>query len=359
MTTQLSTHFSSSYLEARTKFQAAAQRLGVRVEAHLQPGQKGVQGEDLAMDVVRIGPENAKAVLVVSSGVHGVEGFCGSGCQIALLHDDELLGRLQKTDVALLLIHAVNPYGFSHVRRVNEDNVDMNRNFLDYSQPLPVNAKVHGLVVPEEWPPSVDNTQEINEAIATKGREFQNAVSTGQTTHPDGLFYAGRSAAWSNVTLRSVIRQHAVTCTQLAWIDVHTGLGPMGHGEKIFGGRNDATELARARAYWGADVFSPHTGDSFSEAVRGGAATCRYEECPQAQSIALGLEFGTLDFRVVMNALRGDQWLSNHPEANEAQRASIKNAVHEAFYVDTPEWRGMVSAQTRVAVLQAASALAA
>jgi hypothetical protein len=98
----------------------------------------------------------------------------------------------------------------------------------------------------------------------------------------------------------------------------------MGHGEKIFGGRNDTAELLRARGCWGADVFSPFSGDSFSEAVRGSAASCRYEECPQAQSIATGLEFGTLNFKEVMNAIRDDQWLTHHPEATAIERANIK-----------------------------------
>jgi Protein of unknown function (DUF2817) len=128
----------------------------------------------------------------------GAEGFCGSGCQIALLHDDELQGRLDKAGMALLLIHAVNPYGFSHLRRVNEDNIDLNRNFLDFEQALLVNsgyAVVYPLVLPDAWPPGEANEKAISEAIEKGGRSFQNAVSTGQTTHPDGLFYAGRAPA--------------------------------------------------------------------------------------------------------------------------------------------------------------------
>jgi Protein of unknown function (DUF2817) len=357
----LSEHFSTSYREARGKFLAAAAERGLTVDSHVHPTKKGAQGEELAMDTVRLGAGKASSLVIVSSGVHGVEGFCGSGCQIALLHDQELLGRFEKAGLALLLVHAVNPYGFSHLRRVNEDNIDLNRNFLDYSQPLPVNLgypAAHRLVLPEHWPPSANEAKALATAMAEGGRSFQNAVSTGQTSHPDGLFYAGRAPAWSNTTLREVLRKHASTCAQLAWIDIHTGLGPTGHGEKIFGGRHDAEELARARACWGADVFSTFAGDSYSESVRGGAATSRYEECRNAQSMALGLEFGTLSFMTVMNALRGDHWLNNHPEAPEALRKGIKQALLEAFYVNSPEWRGMVCAQTRVVVLQALSALA-
>ena len=121
----LGRHFSGSYQSAREKFLAAAKRLNGVVQSHLHPRHRGVDGEDLATDVARLGPHNARSLLIVSSGMHGVEGYCGSGCQLALMHDDELLERLTSSSTALLLIHAVNPYGFSHVRRTNEDNIDL------------------------------------------------------------------------------------------------------------------------------------------------------------------------------------------------------------------------------------------
>lgn len=188
MNLNISTHFSDSYREARTQFLASAERRNLTVHTHVHPSHQGAEGEELAMDTVRIGQLNAKALLVVSSGVHGAEGFCGSGCQVALLHDDELLSRIAKSDTAVLLVHAVNPYGFSHLRRVNEDSIDPNRNFLDYSQPLPVNkgyAQVHPLVLPEVWPPTADNIAAVNSYIAQHGeRHFQNAISTGQALIP-------------------------------------------------------------------------------------------------------------------------------------------------------------------------------
>ncbi|MGZ5238987.1 MAG: DUF2817 domain-containing protein, partial [Caldimonas sp.] len=79
-------HFSQSYAEARDKFFAAARSRGLGVETHVHP-LTGRDGEMLAMDVARDGPRNARALLVVSSACHGVEGFCGSGVQVALLRD--------------------------------------------------------------------------------------------------------------------------------------------------------------------------------------------------------------------------------------------------------------------------------
>lgn len=361
MPSNVSAHFSTTYAQAREKFLQAARQRGLAVQSHLHPAQRGAAGEALAMDVARLGAPDAGAVLLVTSATHGVEGFCGSGCQVALLHDDELLARMERSGVAVVLVHAVNPYGFSHLRRVNEDSIDLNRNFLDYAQPLPDNpgyAEVHPLVLPAQWPPTAEAAAALDAYIVRHGaRQYQAAVTSGQSTHPDGLFYAGRAPAWSNTTLRGVLREHAGQAARVAWIDIHTGLGPLGHGEKIFAGRNDAAELARARACWGADVFSPFSGDSFSAAVRGPAASCIHDECPAAQTIAIGLEFGTVPFADIMFAMRGDQWLTNHPDTPAPERRRIKQALFDAFCIDTPEWRGMVAAQSRVAMLQALQAL--
>ncbi|RYF65037.1 MAG: DUF2817 domain-containing protein, partial [Comamonadaceae bacterium] len=130
--------FSHSYAEARKKFLEAGATAGLPIESHAHP-LKGRDGEDLAMDVVRDGPLDAKKLLIVSSACHGVEGYCGSGVQVFALHDQEWRDKARAAGVATLYIHALNPYGFSHVRRFTHENVDLNRNFQDFSQPLPVN----------------------------------------------------------------------------------------------------------------------------------------------------------------------------------------------------------------------------
>ena len=95
----------------------------------------------------------------------------------------------------MLFVHAVNPHGFSYGRRVNEDNVDLNRNFRDFAEPPPVNAayaEVHPLLLPATWPPPQENEAGIGAWIAPHGeRAFQAAVTGGQYAFPDGLFYGG------------------------------------------------------------------------------------------------------------------------------------------------------------------------
>src|SRR5262249_29155970 len=130
-------HFSSTYAAARDKFQYAARRAGAQLEAYHNPA-IGPAGERLATDIARLGPEDAARMLVVIAGTHGVEGFCGSAIQTGWL--GEGIAAELPADTALLLVHAMNPYGFAWLRRVNEENVDINRNYIDWSRPPPVNA---------------------------------------------------------------------------------------------------------------------------------------------------------------------------------------------------------------------------
>ena len=46
-----------------------------------------------------------------------------------------------------------------------------------------------------------------------------------------------------------------------------------------------------------------------------------------------------------MPALRADQWLENHPDADDATRRAIKQQVRDAFYTDTDAWKEQIVAQ--------------
>ena len=353
--------FSQSYAEARQKFLAAAAVRGGDLQSHPHP-LPGRDGEALAMDVLRVGPADARALLVLSSACHGVEGFCGSGAQVALLGDEGWHRLAHEAGVALLYIHALNPHGFSWWRRVTHENVDLNRNFHDFSHPLPGNDGYDRLalhIVPATWPPSPEDEAALAAYAAEFGeRGLQAAISGGQYKHPEGLFFGGHAPTWSNLTLRRVLQQHGQRCEKLGWIDFHTGLGPCGHGEKIFACRNDDAALARARGWWGADVTSIYDGSSASALLTGLMWNSAYEECPQAQYTGLALEYGTVPFPEVTAALRADHWLAMHPQAAPAQREAIKRQIRDAFYVDTDAWKQQIVDQGVKAARQAVAGLA-
>jgi hypothetical protein len=356
--------FAPSYAEARRKFLQAAADAGLAVESKTHP-ERGLQGEELAMDVARDGEPNASKLLVLSSACHGVEGFCGSGVQVATLRDAVFREKARAAGVALLYIHGLNPYGFSHALRATHENVDLNRNFNDFAQPLPVNAayrELHALLVPPEWPPGAANNKALQDWVAQHGeRAYQSAVSGGQYEYADGLFFGGRAATWSNRTVREVLRAHGRRAGRLAWIDIHTGLGPSGVGERIYAGRDDAASVARSRSWWDGGGRTPITsiydGSSTSAFLTGMLFNAAYEECPQAEYTGIALEYGTVPVLQSLHALRGEQWLRRHPDAAPAVADAIRQGLMQAFYTDTDAWREQVVAQAKEALVQAVDGL--
>jgi hypothetical protein len=352
--------FSQSYAQAREKFLNAAQNAGLPVDSKLHP-LPGRDGETLAMDVVLDGAADTRKLLVISSACHGVEGYCGSGVQIHALQNTAWREAAKAQGVAVLYIHALNPHGFSHVRRVTHENVDINRNFQDFSKPLPDNAayrEIHPLLLPEVWPPDAANTAATAQYIAERGmKAFQAAVSQGQHEFPDGLFFGGQAPTWSNLTLRQVLQKYAQSCQKMAWIDLHTGLGPSGVGERIFACADDAQAFARAKAWWGQGITSIYDGSSTSAFLTGLMWMAAYQECPQAEYTGMAMEYGTQPQLQVMNALRGDHWLHLHPQAPEPLRQKIKQDLMEAFYTDTDAWRTQIVDQALEAMHQAVTGL--
>lgn len=336
--------FSRSYPEARAKFLAAADAAGLDVHSEPHP-LLGHDGEPLALDVARSGPMSAEKLLIVSSGCHGVEGYAGAGVQIALLRDADFLEQARLAGVAVLFLHALNPWGMSWYRRATQENVDLNRNFHDFHQPLPRNPaydELHPLLVPPTWPPSPAHEARLQAELGRVGMEvLQQAVSGGQYTQPEGLFYGGHAPTWSQQALRHVLREHGTRCAKLAWVDLHSGLGAAGQAEIIFSGDgSDPAQVARARAWW-PNLKTMHEHTSSSSVISGGMWNVIAQECPQAEFTGIGFEFGTVPPMQILQAMRADQWLENHPEKPlfTPQAQAIREGLLGVFFIDTQGWK--------------------
>jgi len=356
--------FSPTYAQARAKFLQTAAAAGVQVDSRIHP-LKGRDGEELAMDVALDGDPQASSLLILTSACHGVEGYCGTGVQVAALRDSAWRDYARSRGVAVLYIHALNPYGFSHIRRTTHENVDLNRNFHDFGKPLPQNPayrEIQPLLLPPQWPPSEANNAAIADYIATHGEPaYQAAISRGQHDFPEGLFFGGTAPTWSNQTLREVLRKYGRPASRIGWIDIHTGLGPNGLGERIYAGADDDAAVRRARAWWDGNGATPVTsiydGTSTSAFLTGLMWTSVYEECPHAEYTGIAMEYGTVSVLDVMNALRGEHWLNIHPDAPADKAQMIKQQMKDAFYTDTDGWKDQILQQARESLLQAADGL--
>lgn len=350
--------FSASYPEARTKFLSACEAAGFELEAVQNTTATGREAEALYADIASKGPKDASHVVLVTSGTHGIEGYCGSGCQISLVQAG--LFATLPTDTRIVLVHAVNPYGFSHQRRVNEDNIDLNRNFVDHTSSYPDSSAyeaIHPIIAPADYGDRPEHWDgEVLTWIGAHGMDaFRQAVSGGQYTCPDGLFFGGTAPAWSNGMIRTLMQSLASKATRFRFIDIHTGLGPFGHGEKL--GLGTSSDVKRAQRIWGADVTDLAGGDSVSAVVAGDMGGAFFDAVsPDMDAAGIALEYGTQDPVSVLGALRWDNWLAAHGDPAGADASAIKQKMRDAFYPDDGSWRASVVDQARSAVTQAINA---
>lgn len=333
--------FAPDYASARAAFRAAASAAGAHVETLPHP-LRGLQGEDLSVDTAWLGPRGARRVLLSISGTHGVEGLHGSGCQSAFLR--QMSSANLPPDTAILLVHALNPFGFSWLRRVNEDNIDVNRNCVDFHAPPhnPGYEAVHPLLLP----PSLSREAlgqvqgEIQAFLARVGpRAGAFAITGGQYTHADGIFYGGRAPCWSNRTLALIAQRHLQRAHTLGVLDHHTGLGPCGHTELICRHPVGSPALALARQWWGQDVTSPDAGESSSAVLGGNVRMALVDLCPRALVVAIAMEVGTLDQSQVVAALLADNWLHQRGTPRSALGEQVRQQMRQAFFVATDDWQ--------------------
>lgn len=339
--------FSQSYPEARDKFLNAARKADARLSTY-RTNETGPDGGSLSTDVALIGPEDARAVLVTISGTHGVEGFYGSATQVEWLTRGEGSGL---NGAAALHIHAINPYGFAWLRRTNENNVDINRNWIDFNAPLPTNTLYDELAAdlcPEDWSPETQaqTGARLQSWAARHGpATFQKAVSGGQWAYPAGLFYGGSGISWSRQTLTQILTTHLRKAAHVCVLDFHTGLGPYGYAEPIIGRSRTDPAFARVSAWIGGAGKSLFGDGSISAEIKGDSLTAIPGLLADVHVDTVAMECGIRPINEVALALRADTWLHTHGDPLSPQAKPIKDMIRAAFHSDDPLWQGMALGQ--------------
>lgn len=353
-------HFPPDYRSARAAFLKACEDARLGVTSRMHPCAVAADGKPLFLDTAAIGVRNARQALLLISGTHGVEGYFGSGVQTGLLRQG-LAGRVLK-NAKIVLLHALNPFGFSWNRRVNEDNADINRNFVDHASP-PANPAYDALaeaIAPKEI--SEETMSRANAMLGDYARRhgpfaLQEAISRGQYRHADGIYYGGARESWSAAMLKVLFREELAGVEELTVIDFHTGLGEQGDAEMITEHLPASSGYERAKTLWGGMVRSSEAGESLSAPLSGTIDQAMATWMKGKALTFAALEVGTAPLRQVFQALQRDNWLHAHARPDHALAGAIKKEIRAAFYPDTAEWKARVFAHAQKAVAAAAAAL--
>lgn len=372
--------FSPDATTARQRFLAAAQRLALQLEA-VPFSAPGPSGQALCLDAAWLGEGGAQRVVVVSSGLHGVEGFLGSAVQLAWLQRQAGPGALEfPGDTALLMLHALNPHGFASLRRVNENNVDLNRNFLDdrdsieadpgYRESLAVYRRLDPLLNPGSAPPPVPDGFPMRallrigaEGLRARGRlgaeapslmnvpgilrlgldTLRDTLPVGQYERPRGLFYGGAQPEETTRVLRERLPRWLAGAREVLHLDFHTGLGPRGacrlHIVDPAGSEQDQRLCRR----FGAELVEPCGGRSEqgrgSYLARGQMTADLRARLSGLRYDGLTAEFGTHASLRVLAALRAENRAHFHARPGSPAWKRAKAELLEVFCPGDPRWR--------------------
>ena len=261
--------------------------------------------------------------------------------------------------MGLIMIHAINPYGFAHLRRSNEDNIDLNRNFIDHTKPYPENEgykKLADVLLPKSlntWTEMKLRIRLLWYRLKYGSAAMKRAVSGDQFSHPTNIFFGGHHEAWSNRMLKKILKRYLSNAKRVIFIDFHTGLGPFGSAEIILNVSSDSPEYQRAVQMWGDLVKTTVSGDSLSVHLQSSLKLAIPRTIPQAEVTAVSLEFGTYSAKEVFLALWAENWLYHYAGDNHPKTQEIKAELLRAFYPNTDEWKQLIWNHGQVIVDQA------
>ncbi|RZO10776.1 DUF2817 domain-containing protein [Pseudomonas moorei] len=333
---------------ARSKFRRAVEAAGGVSTHYRHPSVMGVLAEELTIDVGHVGNLLGSRQLIMISGTHGLEGFAGSALQIAWLR--QLNVASLDADVGVLLIHGLNPFGFSHGSRTTANGVDLNRNFINHAVPPVTNpnyAALHPYLAPQQWDSHAQST--CNAAIAAfrlrHGDDaYFNAFAGGQYRYPEGVCFGGFAPEWENLTLQNIVCASVGHAELVAVIDWHTGIGEYGQPFHLNFGEVGSEAQRQAAVWWGLGNMNdsrPHgrARPAYQGLVFQGIASF-LPRCIVAGGV---IEFGTRGPIAGDLAIRQDLWLRNYGHlVTEDTRTQLHADLLDSLSPISYQWRDQV-----------------
>ncbi len=355
--------FSPDYATARARFRDAAREAGFELSAY-PIGQRGPDGTELTLDVARKGNPQASRVLVVSSGTHGVEGFFGSAVQLSALTG--LFARATlPPQAAVVMVHANNPYGFAWSRRVDERNVDLNRNFLLQGQAFsgapPAYRELDPLLNPTSAPRRLEPFLLLaGHQVLKRGMPaLKTAVATGQYDFPRGLFFGGHGPSKAQALWREHARAWIGSPERVVHVDLHTGLGKWGSYALCVDLPAEHPRVARLVREFGPEFVQGFDTKGVLYEIRGALGRWLEELFPDVQYDTMLAEFGTYPALRVVSAMRFENRVTHHAADRAGLVAKARAGLREVFSPASASWRRTVVGRGVHIVEQGLAALSA
>ena len=344
--------FRTDYEDIRLHLQELSDGLGAEFASHPID-----EGDGLYIDSFYLPSQGAQTNLVVlTTGVHGIEGYIGAAMLDVFF--GEIYPTLDHSDTGVLVVANVNPYGMKHLRRYNENNVDLNRNFiLDWdtfdrasNQEYP---KVDTFLGPTGkignalWHEAGFYLSLAKTAITEGADTISDALLTGQYEYPQGVYYGGDGDESSTVHLKDVFARCLDSdYKNIVHIDIHSGYGPR-YNMVIFNSVFETMTEAESVAAFGYGNIIAHDSESFY-ATTGDTTDFFYRLAQQKDTdtalFSTCFEFGTIGdafFDTILSLHYTVDENRNHfyPTNNGVSAQIVHENYMELFYPTETAWR--------------------
>jgi len=353
-----------TYEQSRDRFHdslAAVRDLwpAARLTSHSLPG-----AEDLSIDWISARATKRKnKLLILTTGEHGIEGYVGSA--MMQLFIEEYLPRLNPAETGLLLVHAINPWGMKHHRRVNANNVDLNRNFVKEIAPLVPSNPDYALLDSFLNPPRPFQNPALHKLalilripdlmLRYGTAKIRAATLLGQYRFPKGVYFGGEEIQEETRTTMELYRPHIHDYAQVLHLDMHTGYGPRDQMTLVNSCHEKTTSEEAVRRFGYPRVAAANPQEFY--AIQGDMIDYLYafmrEEFPGKRLYATTFEFGTIgdslwnnirELRTMIFENRA-HWFG----ASKSARVCLRREFDELYCPTEPAWFEKAQADARQA----------
>ncbi len=308
----------------------------------------------LSIDYAWAEPRKKENLIVISTGLHGIEGYVGS--VMLKIFMEEFAPRLNLENTGLLLVHAINPYGMKNLRRYNENNADLNRNFVWDENFDPKINPDYELLTPLLNPARpITNLFASDIAFLSRliGRivklgilRIRQGMLSGQYRHPRGVQFGGQSTQESTQVMRGLFQRAFDEYEQVIHLDMHTGYGPRYQMSFVNSTREPASSQELTRRFNYPLIVAATPSDFYS--VSGDITEYFYqlhdEKYPSKKLFATCFEFGTFGGTLPMQ-IRSmritilENRLFQHGARSDALRNALRKEYVELFFPAESKWR--------------------
>ena len=285
-----------------------------------------------------------------------MEGFIGSVMLDVFF--EEIYPTLDTEKTGILVVANVNPYGMKYLRRYNENNVDLNRNFIidwdnfdlssnkDYPE-VKEFLQPEGKIGNALWHEAGFYVSLAKEALTKGADKVSDALLTGQYEYPQGVYYGGNGDEKSTAYLKGVFED----CLDgeyenIVHIDIHSGYGPR-YNMVIFNSVYETMTEAETKKAFGYDYVISHDSESFYATT--GDTTDFFYRLAEKKNTDKGLfstcfEFGTIGDSFMDSILslkytvdeNRQHW---YPTENKVSSQVVHENYKELFYPTETQWR--------------------